>query len=242
MISRAQVKRIRSLHQKKYRDEYGLFIAEGPKVVMDLLHSRFKAEELFATEEFVLRNNSLSASVVSEKELENISAQSTPNQVVGVFAIPSGSADLKLLRNKLVLGVDDIRDPGNLGAIIRIADWFGISDLLCSENCVDTYNPKTVQAAMGSLARVAVHTVNLKQALAGFGKVYGAVMSGKSIYEENLSSSGLILIGNESRGLSEEILECVTDRISIPGFSNGADSLNAAMAAAVICSEFRRRK
>ena len=241
MISKAQVKQVRALHQKKYRDEYGLFIAEGPKVVMELLNSRFKLEELFATKEFVLRDNNLSASVVTEKELESISAQSTPNQIVGVFEIPTQAPDLKLMRDQLVLAVEDIRDPGNMGAIIRIADWFGISDLLCSENCVDTYNPKTVQAAMGSLARVAVHTVNLKNALTGFEKVYGTLMTGKSIYDEKLSANGVILIGNESRGLSEDMLECITDKISIPNFSKGADSLNAAMAAAVICSEFRRR-
>ncbi|MBI4930344.1 MAG: RNA methyltransferase [Bacteroidetes bacterium] len=243
MISKSKIKFVRSLHQKKYRDAEGLFIAECPKVVNELLHSNYRAKEIFATNQFKVHPDFYRDKVqeISEKELESISALTTPNQVLAVFEIVTQQFTINSVSDKLVLALDDIRDPGNMGTIIRIADWFGINHILCSETCVDIYNPKTVQASMGSMARVCAHYVNLGNTLKNSKPVYAAVLDGKNIYSEKLSSTGVILIGNESKGISENLIKCVSNKISIPNFSSGADSLNAAVATAVICSEFRRR-
>lgn len=242
MVSKAQIKNIRLLHQKKHRDELGLFIAEGPKIVNDLLDSPYNAKEIFAVKEFQPAGRT-KTTLVSQSELEQISCLSAPNQVLGIFEIPPGTdssfPDLKDLK-ELVIALDDIRDPGNLGSILRVADWFGIKYVLCSESCVDLYNPKVVQATMGSMARVQVRYVDLAGLLKGYPHVYGAVLNGKNIYREKLPRAGVILIGNEAKGISEALLKHVSVKISIPGFSKGADSLNAAIATAVICSEFRR--
>jgi TrmH family RNA methyltransferase len=149
--------------------------------------------------------------------------------------------DIPALKKELVIALEDIRDPGNMGTILRIADWFGISHLVCSETCVDIYNPKVVQSSMGSLARVHVYHENLTETLQKFNPVYGTVMQGNNIYNEKLSGKGVILIGNESRGISEGLLKHVSHKITIPNYSSGADSLNAAVACAIVCSEFRRR-
>lgn len=244
MISKAQIKNIRLLHQKKYRDEAGLFIAEGPKIVNDLLNSPYIAREVFALKEFRVPAGT-KATLISAKELEQISCLSAPYEVLGIFEIPPGSGspfpDLKDLR-ELAIALDDIRDPGNLGSIIRIADWFGIKYVLCSKTCVDLYNPKVVQATMGSLARVQVRYVDLPGVLNGYPHVYGAVLNGRNIYREKLPDVGVILIGNEAKGISDALLKHVAVKLSVPGFSKGADSLNAAIATAIICSEFRRSR
>ncbi|MBI3500653.1 MAG: RNA methyltransferase [Bacteroidetes bacterium] len=245
MISKAEIKQLRQLRQKKFRDEQKLFIAETPKVVNELLQSPFKLKQLFATCEFPVPS-SVSATEITQQELEKISLLTSPNQVLGVFEMHTEKfPPLSLLASELALALDDIRDPGNMGTIIRIADWFGIQTIFCSENCVDVYNPKVVQANMGSMARVKVHYAELKYFLEETKqnpefRIYGAVMNGKNIYTEKLSSNGIILIGNESKGVSEELLPFVTEKISIPNFGK-ADSLNAAVAAAIICSEFKRR-
>ncbi len=238
MISKAQIKNVKLLHQKKYRDQQGLFIAEGPKVVGDLLNSKFKLKEGFATKDFKVQGSSFNE--INEKELEGISALTTPNQVLAVFEATNEKPDVGSLKQELVIALDDIRDPGNLGTIIRIADWFGIGHILCSESCVDVFNPKVIQATMGSIARVNVYYADLDTVLKESETVYAAVLDGKSIYSQKLTSKGVILIGNESKGVSEKLMKHVTDKISIPKFSSGADSLNAAVATAVICSEFKR--
>lgn len=243
MISKQQIKSIRSLHQKKYRDEAGLFIAEGPKVVSDLAGSKFRVKEVFAIKGFELP--AVERAVireVSERELESISALSTPNQVLAVCEMPDVKADISVLKHELVLALDDIRDPGNLGTIIRIADWFGIHHILCSESCVDVFGPKVIQSTMGSIARVNVYYEDLNVALKKFKDIYAAVLDGENIYSQKLPARGIVLIGNESKGVSEKLLKLVTHKISIPKFSSGADSLNAAIATAVICSEFKRRQ
>jgi TrmH family RNA methyltransferase len=248
MISKAQIKKIHLLHQKKYREVEGRFIAEGPKIVMELLNSKFKLKELFATAGFIaqglpagLAGPRVKVEEISEKELLQISALKSPNQVLGVFEISETKRDAGKLRNELVLALDDIRDPGNLGTIIRIADWFGIHHILCSAACVDVFNPKVVQASMGSIARVSVYYVDLESMLKEFDPVYAAMLGGKSIYAEKLTTKGVIVIGNESKGISDKLMKIVTRKLSIPSFSQAADSLNAAVATAVICSEFRRR-
>ncbi len=242
MISKAQIKNIRLLHQKKYRDEEGLFIAEGPKIVGDLLRSRFKVKEVFAVRGFKTERPDVKVHEVSEKEMESISALATPNEVLAVFEIPESIIPASSsIASELVLALDDIRDPGNMGTIIRIADWFGISNILCSISCVDIYNPKVIQSTMGSIARVNVCCLDLDKTLKEFDTVFAAVLGGDNIYTHKLSNRGVILIGNEANGVSEKLMKRVSHRISIPGFSKGADSLNAAVATAVICSEFRRR-
>ncbi|MBI4945255.1 MAG: RNA methyltransferase [Bacteroidetes bacterium] len=245
MISKAEIKQVKLLHQKKYREEKQLFVAEGPKVVKELLQSKYNAKEIFATDEFQVSIPNIQVRKVNEKELKTISTLTTPNQVLAVFEIPSPLVlQPSSLSAQLLLALDDIRDPGNLGTIIRIADWFGIKNLLCSESCVDLFNPKVVQASMGSIARVNVYYENLESTLLktkSFLPVYGATMDGENIYSQGLSSCGIILIGNESKGVSKNLLTLVSQKISIPKFSHGADSLNAAVATAVICSEFRRR-
>lgn len=251
MLSRKQIQFIRSLHQKKYRALHRLFIAEGPKVVSELLNSpnySGKIKEMFATKEFAEDSKVSEVCEVSPQELKQISLLTTPNQVLAVVESFFPKLNINSLSEKLVLALDNIRDPGNLGTIIRIADWFGITDILCSETCVDGFNPKVVQASMGALARMNLYYVNLSRVLGiaqKSSKVYAAVLNGKNIYKENLSAQGVILIGNESRGISENLMQLVTDKISIPNFSSQAGEhagLNAAIATAIICSEFRRNK
>lgn len=247
MISKTHIKHLRLLHQKKYRDECKLFIAEGPKIVNDLLNTKYKVREIFATPEFKIQNPKCTVQQVSDRELNNVSLLSTPNEVIAVFEMSYPKLRLNFLKDELVLILDDIRDPGNLGTIIRIADWFCIKHIICSESSVDVYNPKVVQAAMGSLARVDVYYEDLTSLMESViadklvVNIYGTVLGGASVYSEKLSDNGIILIGNESRGISANLMKYVTRKISIPTFSVDADSLNAAVATAIICSEFKRR-
>lgn len=253
MLSKNQIKAVQALKQKKFRDEQGLFIAEGTKIVPELLASAIEVKEVYASVDF-FRKNKINKNVlcveVKAAELERISALTTPNEVLAICSMPEPKLELNSLKEKLSLVLDDIRDPGNLGTIIRIADWFGIENIICSENTADVYNPKVVQATMGSIARVKVHYSDLKYFLGSQVSglrlpVYGTLLRGKNIYKEKLSSEGLIIIGNESKGISAEIEKLITTAISIPSFSNSepgeAESLNAAIATAVVCSEFRRR-
>src|ERR1051326_328487 len=176
MLSKSQIKELRQLHQKKYRDAQRLFLAEGPKIVNELLKSGFHAQKIFGTKEYV--SSGEHAQLINEKELQQISALTTPNQVVGIFEMDSPALKLNSLQGSLVFALDDIRDPVNLGTIIRIADWFGIDHILCSETCVDVYNPKVIQATMGSIARVQVHSVKLETILKELKPVYATVLNG----------------------------------------------------------------
>lgn len=248
MLSKKQIQFIRSLHQKKYRVLHRLFIAEGPKVVNELLSAPNycgKIKEILATKEYCSAGTGYKIQQINEDELKQISLLTTPNQVLGVFESSFPALNINILSEKLVLALDNIRDPGNLGTIIRIADWFGITDILCSETCVEMFNPKVVQASVGALARVNLYYVNLKIVLSKFKKVYATILNGKNIYKENLSAQGVVLIGNESRGISENLLRLVTDKISVPNFSSKPQEqsgLNAAIATAIICSEFKRNR
>jgi TrmH family RNA methyltransferase len=239
MLSQQEIKRIRRLGQKKYRKEQGLFIAEGPKVVNELLHSGYKPVKIYSIEKI----DCPALKIISYKELERISFLTTPNKVLGIFEIKTFKE--KWNGKGLALALEDIRDPGNMGTIIRIADWFGIVNVFCSMTCVDVYNPKVIQATMGSIARVKVRYVELPlflkemKSISKELKIYGAVMNGKNIYGEKLAKEGIIIIGNEARGISDELIQYVSDRITIPLFGK-AESLNAAVATAIICSEFKR--
>jgi TrmH family RNA methyltransferase len=253
MLSKNQISRIRLLHQKKYRDELNLFIAEGEKVVSELIASDFKIHSIYATEEATIGKLAAKAGkrpyveIIKEEELEKISALTTPQGVLAVAEVPKPLSVNKINTQQLILVLDEIKDPGNLGTIIRIADWFGFQDVVCSENSADAFSPKVVQAAMGSLFRINILYAALPAFLkevtvAGKLPVYGSLLDGENIYQAKLNKRGCIIIGNESKGISAALLPFITDKISIPSFSKGKiDSLNAAMAAAIVCSEFRRR-
>jgi TrmH family RNA methyltransferase len=255
MLSKNQIKFVNSLQQKKFRKEHGLFIAEGMKIVPELLRSGLQVKQIYATAEFLRSatiNEAIECIEVKAAELERISALSTPNEAIAVCEIPVYDLNPILLKDKLTLVLDDIKDPGNLGTIIRIADWFGIENVICSKDTADVFNPKVVQATMGSIARIQVHYIDIADFIKEQAKelnlpVYGALLDGKNIYTEKLSPAGLIVIGNESRGISDKIQVLITHRISIPSFSHyksgsgEAESLNAAIATSIICSEFRRR-
>ena len=247
MISKNQQKYIRQLEQKKYRKQEGLFVAEGTKVVGDLL-KRYTPHAVFATTQWQAAEG-ITPQILTDEELQRISFQQHPQQVLALFPIPSQdtSDPLALLNNQtLALALDGVQDPGNLGTIIRIADWFGISTLICSEDTADAWNPKVVQATMGSLARVNILYTSLPDLLDRLPDtypVYGTFLDGKNIYAEELTLGGLIVMGNEGNGISEEMHQRINRRLLIPDFHQGetADSLNVAIATAITCSEFRRR-
>lgn len=240
MLSKSQVKYIQSLGQKKFRDEAGLFIAEGPKIVSELI-SRCPAQvkEVFALEDWLNEQPSLpagiSASIISPEELEKISQLKTPNCVL---ALVSFFTDEPIqLRGRLSIGLCGIQDPGNLGTIIRIADWFGISQVICSEDSADRYNPKVVQSTMGSIARVQVSYTDMEALLRDNADlpVYATVLDGEDVKTTTPPTEGLILIGNESKGIPEGILALANKRITISR-KGGAESLNAGVATGIILS------
>jgi len=249
VISKPKIKLIASLSQKKFRDELGLFIAEGTKLVLDLAPA-FRCVLLVASTEWLNEHQTISADEVSEVddvELRKISNQKSPQGVLAVFEKAKYTSTTDDLNQKLSLALDDVQDPGNLGTILRIADWFGITDVFCSEHTADAYNPKTVQATMGALARVKVHVVNLPAFLKSCnGKlpIYGTFMDGENIYAKTLSQQGIIIMGNEGNGISSEIEKFVSERLLIPNYPMGqatSESLNVGVATALVCGEFRRR-
>ena len=236
MISKNQLKAVRQLEMKKYRTREGLFVAEGPKVVGDLLRCGFRPAMLFATAEW----NGSDAQLVTEDELRKLSFLQHPQQVLAVFPIPDVQPAAQ--KSQLALVLDGVQDPGNLGTIIRIADWFGIATIFCSEDTADAWNPKVVQATMGSIARVQIVYCDLQQLLKDTTlPVYGTLLDGNNIYEQELKPEGYIVMGNEGNGISAPIRQLVTHRLLIPSFRPGAESLNVAIATAITCSEFRRR-
>ena len=243
MISKNQIKLIRSLEQKKNRKHEGLFVAEGPKVVGDLLQAGYHARYLFSTVERP------DAERITDDELRKISFLQHPQEVLAVFEIPENiNCQLSIINYQLSIALDGIQDPGNLGTIIRIADWFGISTIYCSLDTADVYNPKVVQATMGSLAHVQVvytDLIELFKQLPPSYPIYGTLLDGENIYEQELTQEGIIVMGNEGNGISAEVRKHVTKRLLIPDFHTDglrADSLNVAIATAITCSEFRRRK
>jgi TrmH family RNA methyltransferase len=251
-ISKNQIKFIRQLEQKKFRRREGLFVAEGTKVVGDLL-AHYQPQALFATAEWLAEHASHFSLLTSQfypvtpDELSRISFQQHPQQVLALFPIPP-QADLQFstFNSQLNLALDGIQDPGNLGTIIRIADWFGITNIICSEDTVDAWNPKVVQATMGSIARVNIIYMSLSEfidSLPADYPVYGTLLDGENIYTQPLTPHGLIVMGNEGNGISPEIRQRVNRRLLIPSYrqDDTAESLNVAIATAITCSEFRRR-
>lgn len=240
MVSKNQIKTITGLQQKKYRKQHKLFFAEGIKVVQELLNSNFELHQLFTTKDIFKNIPGDRVELITEAELKKISALTTPNGCLALFVMPE---EKPVADSGLIVALDDVRDPGNLGTIIRLCDWFGIGHLVCSEECVDVYNPKVVQATMGSLTRVNVVYTDLDAYLANTKlPVFGTFMDGDNIYSESLPQNGIVIMGNEANGISQSIEDRVGQRISIPRFGDlrQTESLNVATAAAIILSEFRR--
>jgi len=248
MISKNKIKFIRSLEKKKFRNESACFLAEGNKLVADILPF-FECECLITKASWLATQGNISVKeliVVEEKDIEKASLLKTPQDVLAVFRQPQYNLDNETLKNELSLVLDGIQDPGNLGTIIRLADWFGINRLICSPDTADVFNPKTVQASMGAIARVRVFYTSLPDWLDQMKNlpVYGAFLEGSNIYTETLSSSGLIVMGNEGNGISPAVEKRITQKLYIPNYppeAESTESLNVAVATAIVCSEFRRR-
>ncbi len=240
MLSKNQLKLITGLQQKKFRLSQQLFFAEGIKVIQELLESNFELEHLYTTQFDFLAVSNEKKSVITESDLKKISALSTPNTCLAVFKIP---IEKEIKESGLILALDSIRDPGNLGTILRLCDWFGIEQIICSKDAVDIFNPKVVQATMGSISRVNVRYLDLENFIHKTTlPVFGTFMEGDTIYKTKLPKEGIIIMGNEANGISPEIEKIVKNRLSIPRFGNlkKTESLNVATATAIVLSEFKR--
>lgn len=250
MVSKNKLKYIRSLEQKKHRNAEGVFMAEGNKLVADLLFA-FDSELIIAKPSWMATQGDIPAKellIADEEEIQKASLLKAPQDVIAVFKQPRWKIEEVAPEQQLVLALDGIQDPGNLGTIIRIADWFGIEHLVCAMDTVDVFNPKVVQATMGSLARVKVHYTELESYLtaqkeAGI-PLYGTFLDGEDMYAKDLSSHGILVMGNEGNGVRPSIEVLVNEKLFIPNYPperETSESLNVAMATAIVCAEFRRR-
>ena len=240
MITANQKNFVKSLAQKKFRTEYNCFVVEGEKLVHELIDSDFEIEVIYALKNWIEENQHDKAEEVSAKELASISLLKTPNQVLAV--VKQKKEPLPNTINSFSIVLDKIQDPGNLGTIIRTADWFGIKTIICSDDSVDVYNPKVIQATMGSLFRVNVVYTNLTDFFKEYNSlsVYGAMLDGENVYQKTLNKKGsVLLMGNESKGISESLLPFITDKILIPKIGH-AESLNVASATAILCAQFTK--
>jgi RNA methyltransferase, TrmH family len=257
MISKNQIKYIRSLHQKKGRELNRKFIAEGSRLVLEAVEGPYPVSMVCGLSDWVVEHKSIlqrkaiHVETVSPGEMERITALSSPGPALAVISMKEDADGPWAVNEALTLILDGIHDPGNLGTIIRIADWFGIRQVICSPDTVELYNPKVIQATMGSFCRVEVHYAPLPGLLSGGSvpvTIYGTFLEGRSIYEEKLARQAFIVIGSESHGISPEVEKFVTDKITIPSFPLNtkeeahAESLNAAVATAIVCSEYRRQQ
>ena len=239
MLSKSQIKLIASLKQKKQRQQLGFFVVEGVKTKKKLLQSQFVLHQLYTTETFNIdaRNEVL----ISEADLKRISFLITPNKALAIFKIPEEKA---VETHGLIVALDAVRDPGNLGTIIRLCDWFVVKKLVCSNETVDCFNPKVIQATMGSITRVTISYVDLGDFLKSTKlPVFGAFMEGENVYRSKLPEQGILVMGNEANGVSKEVEAIITNKISIPRFGDlqATESLNVATATAILLSEFRRK-
>ena len=244
MLTKSTIKQIASLRQQKFRKELGLFVVEGRKMTEELLHSDFETVGLYATEAFLSDYPSFAqAEITSEVQMQQMSGQDTPPGILAVVRIPE-QGEIKT-SSQLVLALDGIANPGNMGTLIRTAEWFGIRDVVCSMDCVELWNPKVVQATMGSLFRVKVWTTNLSaylpKAKAEGKTVYGALLEGQNIFQKQAKPEGILVIGSESHGIRAEVLPCITHPITIPRAGGSmTESLNAAVAGAILMAEMTR--
>lgn len=248
-LSKNKIKYIRSLELKKNRREEKVFLAEGPKLIEELL-PHFQCVTLIATADWLKTSPQLQANEtieVTPEELTRVSLLKNPQQVLAVFKQPEYKIEPSDIEHSLSLVLDDIQDPGNLGTIIRLADWFGIKDIICSPGSADVFNPKVIQATMGGIARVRVHYTSLPDFLSGLPgdmPVYGTFLNGEDIYTQQLTERGIIIMGNEGNGISKEIEAMVNKRLYIPNYPQNketSESLNVAIATAIVCAEFRRQ-
>ncbi|MEZ4968857.1 MAG: RNA methyltransferase [Flavobacteriaceae bacterium] len=239
MVVKSQIKFIKNLQLKKYRSQNKLFVVEGIKTVRELLDSSLKVYKIYVTDSSILGRKGNYIEVVSEADLKKMSGLSTPNKVLGVFHIP---VPRPLDFSDWVLALDNVRDPGNLGTIIRLCDWFGIRSLICSSNSVDCYNPKVLQATMGSISRINIVYGDLQRVLNNSEvPIYGAFMDGAEVYKEKFPEGGILVMGNEANGVSEAIGALIEKKISIPQFGpKTTESLNVATATAILLNEIRR--
>jgi len=253
MISQNKIKQINLLKNKKHRLKYNNFVAEGRKIVGELLESDIKIEYIVATENWlnnnILEDFSFEIITVTDKELKKISSLTTTQDVLAVAEIPKLVFDKNEISENLSIVLDNIQDPGNLGTIIRLSDWFGIKNIFCSQNTVNLFNSKVIQATMGAFLRVNVHYLDIENLITDYSKlpdfdVVGTFMDGENIYKKNLPNKGFIVMGNEGNGISSNISHIISSRINIPNFSTNpkkTESLNVAIATAIVCSEFMKK-
>ncbi len=252
MLSKSKQKLISSLSRKKVRDQEKLFIAEGHKLVFELLSTQLKCQVLIGTEEWITKYAKLDSAKeiirTTENELKKVSSLKSPPPVIAIFKQTDNAQDLTSLSNKLSLFLDDVQDPGNLGTIVRMADWFGIENVFCTKACADIYNAKTVQSTMGAIARIKVHYIETDTFFEQIDKlhlpVYGTFLNGENIYESDITPNGVIVMGNEGQGISNDVAKHVNSRLFIPNYppnKESSESLNVSVATAIICAEFRRR-
>lgn len=250
MLSKNKIKYIHSLDLKKNRKEEQVFLAEGHKLVGDLMGT-FPCRLLLATQHWLKLNPDTKAEEiieVSEEELAKASLMKAPQDVLAIFEQPHYEFSAETATHTLCLALDDIQDPGNLGTIVRIADWFGIKDIFCSKGTADIYNPKTIQATMGAVARVRLHYIDLQKMISELSEmnvpIYGTFLDGENIYAQELTGNGLIVMGNEGNGISTSIAQKISRKLFIPNYPQGSktsESLNVAVATAIVCAEFRRK-
>lgn len=244
-MTKAEIQLVRSLADKRGRTEQGLFLAEGEKLIGELRTSHLRVRRIYALEGIFAGDE---VEVVTQREMERLSQLKTPSNSVAVVEIPRYRLRPEELRERLTLALDEVQNPGNLGTIIRLADWFGIRDILCSEGTADCFNPKVVQATMGAILRVRVHYTDLRATLAAAARdgiaVYGTFLEGENLYESRLSPAGIVVMGNEGRGVTPSVAQCISRKLFIPPWPadrRGSESLNVAMATGIVCAEFRRR-
>lgn len=244
-MTRAEIQFVRSLADKRNRDQSGIFVAEGSKLVGELLASGLRVSRVFALDGLFPPG---AAEVVTPKEMERLSLLKTPSNALALVEMPRYRLDPAVAGRELVLALDEVQNPGNLGTIIRLADWFGIGHVVCSPGTADCFNPKVVQATMGAITRVKVHYTDLAAFLRSVAErnmpVYGTFLEGENLYEAPLAETGVVVMGNEGRGVTPEVARMVTRRLFIPPYPadrRGSESLNVAIATAVVCGEFRRR-
>lgn len=245
-MTKAEIQFVRSLADKRTRDSEHLFVAEGYKLVDEIRQSELRIRTIYTTRNDVVGNNVV---LIEKREIERISQLNTASDILAVVEQPLYKLTQQSLKAKLTLALDGVQNPGNMGTIIRLADWFGVENIICSRECADLYNPKVVQATMGALLRVKVHYVDnlstlLSEARTSGVAIYGTLLDGNNIYQEKLSQEGIIVMGNEGRGLSDECRKTLSHKLFIPPYPADAptsESLNVAMATGIILSEFRRK-
>ena len=252
VLSKNKIKLIRSLNLKKNRLATGLFVAEGKKLVLDLIKSEIALSEAYCTKlifyELINYKHDLKIEIVDKEDLSRMSFLKTTPEIVAVLEIPTSVINWDEIIGSLTLVLDAIQDPGNLGTIVRLADWFGIRNIICSEECADLYNPKVIQSTMGAFARVKVHYVSLPGFLNRAKElnipIYGTFLEGENLYKCDLTSNGLVVMGNEGNGISDNVAIYISKKLNIPSYPPGvvtSESLNVAIATSIICSEFRRK-